>query len=104
MNQFSDYLKDLGFAKGIGFHGFRCILATELHAAGITARDIALLTGHSLIKSVPVLQDHYIHKSSGNVMQRQLAALSLYQPSVQLPVYQRGQFKEKLRKGTKMCP
>ncbi|MGQ5357561.1 integrase, partial [Xanthomonas arboricola pv. corylina] len=40
----------------------------------------------------------------GVSMQRQLAALSLYQPSVQLPVYQRGQFKEKLRKGTKMYP
>ncbi|WP_248842359.1 site-specific integrase [Xanthomonas euvesicatoria] len=104
LNQFSDYLKDLGFAKGIGFHGFRHTLATELHAAGITPQDIALLTGHSLVKSVPVLQDHYIHKSSGNVMQRQLAALLLYQPIVQLPVYQQGQFKEKLRKGAKMYP
>jgi integrase len=103
-NQFSDYLKGLGFAKGVGFHGFRHTLATELHAAGVTPQDIALITGHSLAKSAPVLQTHYIHQGPSQVLNRQTAALTLFNPGITLPVYRPGQFASKLHKSVKMYP
>ncbi len=104
LNQFSLYLKGLGFAKGIGFHGFRHTLATELHAQGITPQDIALITGHSLAKSAPVLQTHYIHQSAGNVLSRQRSAILRFDPQVTLPLYKTGQFASKLSKTAKVYP
>lgn len=104
LNQFGTYLKDLGFPKGVGFHGFRHTLSTELDSTGVNEMDIALITGHSPTKKVPVLQDAYIHKSPERVRARQVAALKQYLPPVNLPVYQRGQFKERLRKGAKFYP
>ncbi|MDO0857500.1 integrase, partial [Xanthomonas campestris pv. campestris] len=104
VNQFAAYLKGLGFGKGIGSHAFRHTLATELDAKGVRVEHIALITGHSLSKKAPVLQDNYVHKSSGNVRKIQIEALDQYQPPVRLPGYVRGQFKERLRKGAKMYP
>lgn len=102
--QLSNYFKDLGFPKGVGFHGFRHTLATELEAAGVSEEDIALITGHSISKKVPVLHTNYIHRSPQLVRERQIAALAKYNPPVVLPAYQRGQFKEKLGKGARMYP
>lgn len=104
LNQFSTYLKDLGFPKGVGFHAFRHTLATELEASGVREEDIALITGHSVSKKVPVLQDAYIHKQPERVRARQIAALKQYLPPVALPVYHRGQFGDRLRKGAKFYP
>ncbi len=102
--QLSSYLKGLGFAKGIGFHGFRHTLATELEAAGVKEEEIALVTGHSISKKVPVLHSNYIARSAQLVRQRQIAALATYNPPIVLPVYQSGQFKKQLRKDAKMYP
>lgn len=104
MNQFAAYLKGLGFGKGIGSHAFRHTLATELDAKGVRVEHIALITGHALNKKAPVLQDNYVHKSAGNTRKIQVQALGHYQPSVKLPSYVRGQFKERLRKGARMYP
>ncbi|MDC6700597.1 hypothetical protein, partial [Leclercia adecarboxylata] len=60
--------------------------------------------GHSISKKVPVLHSNYIHRSPQLVRERQIAALAKYNPPVVLPVYQRGQFKEKLGKAAKMYP
>lgn len=104
LNQFSVYLKDLGFPKGVGFHAFRHTLATDLDNKGVREEDVALITGHSVSKKVPVLQDHYYHRKPDAIRVRQAAALELYRPPVELPVYQRGQFKERLRRGAKFYP
>ncbi len=104
VNQFAAYLKGLGFGKGIGSHAFRHTLATELDAKGVRVEHIALITGHALNKKAPVLQDNYVHKSASNVRKLQGEALAQYQPSVVLPTYVRGQFKERLKKGAKMYP
>ncbi len=104
VNQFAKYLKGLGFGKGIGSHAFRHTLATELDAKGIRIEHIALITGHALNKKAPVLQDNYVHKSAGSTRKIQVEALGHYQPSVTLPNYVRGQFKERLRKGARMYP
>ncbi|WP_340648714.1 site-specific integrase [Pseudoxanthomonas winnipegensis] len=104
LNQFSDYLKSLGFPKGVGFHGFRHTLATELHAAGVTPQDIALVTGHSLAKSAPVLQTHYIHQATTHVLARQIATIDQFKPGVVLSRYVKGQFASKLRKDAKVYP
>ncbi|KFA28671.1 site-specific integrase [Xanthomonas vasicola] len=104
VNQFAVYLKGLGFGKGIGSHAFRHTLATELDAKGVRVEDIALITGHSLNKKVPVLQDSYFHKSPGNVRKIQVEALALYHPPVTLPGYVRGQFKERLSRDAKTYP
>ncbi|UXA69451.1 site-specific integrase [Xanthomonas prunicola] len=104
VNQFAAYLKVLGFGKGIGSHAFRHTLATELDAKGVRVEHIALITGHSLSKKAPVLQDNYVHKSSGNVRKIQIEALAQYQPSVTLPSYVCGQFKERLSRDAKMYP
>lgn len=82
--------KEPGFPKGVGFHAFRHTLATDLDHQGIRAEDVALITGHSVSKKVPVLQDSYYHKKPEAIRKRQLAALSLYRPAVQLTMYRRG--------------
>lgn len=104
LNQFSVYLKDLGFPKGIGFHAFRHTLATDLDNKGVREEDVALITGHSVSKKVPVLQDHYYHRKPDAIRVRQAAALDLYRPPVELPVYERGQFQERLGHGAKIYP
>ncbi|MBA0250494.1 site-specific integrase [Stenotrophomonas maltophilia] len=104
VNQFAKYMKELGFGKGIGSHAFRHTLATELDAKGVRVEHIALITGHSLNKRAPVLQENYVHKSAANVRKIQVEALAQYQPSVTLPSYVRGQFKERLSKEAKMYP
>jgi len=104
VNQFAAYLKGLGFAKGIGFHAFRHTLATELDAKGVREEHIALITGHSVSKKVPVLQESYIHKSQELVRQTQIHALALYRPAVTPTPYVRGQFRARLCKTAKVYP
>lgn len=104
VNQFGAYLKGVGFAKGIGSHAFRHTLATELDAKGVPIEHIALITGHSLNKRAPVLQDNYVHKSASHVRKTQAEALAHYQPSISVPMYVRGQFRERLSKETRMYP
>ncbi|MBB5879650.1 integrase [Xanthomonas arboricola] len=98
LNQFSSYLKDLGFPKGVGFHAFRHTIATELYHRDVPQEEGALITGHSLNKKVPVLQDYYLHKRPDRIRVKQARALELYRPSVELPRYQAGQFKERAAK------
>lgn len=104
LSQFGRYLKDLGFPKGVGFHAFRHTLATDLDHQGVRVEDVALITGHSVSKKVPVLQDHYYHKKPDAIRLRQKTALALYRPNVTLPTYARGQFKELLTKQYKFYP
>jgi len=104
LNQFGRYLKDLGFPKGVGFHAFRHTLATDLDHKGIRVEDVALITGHSLNKKVPVLQDAYLHTKPEAVRSRQQGALNQFKPPVTLPVYQRGQFRKALGRREKFYP
>ncbi|MFA1749438.1 integrase, partial [Xanthomonas sp. NCPPB 2922] len=91
---FGRYLKSLGFPKGIGFHAFRHTLATELDVQDVPEKEIALVTGHSTDPRdrVQVLRRHYLHKKPQVTRSKQINALELYQPNVDLPRYQRGQF------------
>ena len=104
LNQFGRYLKDLGFPKGVAFHAFRHTPATDLDNQGVPAEEVALITGHSVSKRVPVLQATYYHRKAEAVRVRQSRALALYRPPVKLPVYQRGQLQERLRPGAKVYP
>ncbi len=104
LNQFSGYLKGLGFSKGVGFHAFRHTFATELHHQGISDEDIALVTGHSVSKKVPVLHEAYFHKKPAVAKTKQIRVLESYKPPVELPVYKRGQFKAVLGGRAKFYP
>ncbi|MDT3488785.1 site-specific integrase [Stenotrophomonas maltophilia group sp. msm4] len=104
LNQFSTYLKSLGFGKGIGLHAFRHTIATELHHEGVPDEDIALLTGHSISKKVPVLHEAYFHKKPQLARRKQIDLLNRYAPPVQLPIYQRGQFAKQLSDPGKFYP
>jgi len=103
---FGRYLKGLGFEKGIGFHAFRHTLATELDANDVPEKEIALVTGHSTDPRdrVQVLRKHYLHKRPQVTRSKQIKALDLYQPAVELPRYQRGQFAKWLDDESKFYP
>lgn len=101
IKQFGEYLKQLGFSKGVGFHAFRHSFVTELENEGVRVEEIALITGHTTAAKVPVLEGSYVHKTPDRVRARQLKVLSMYQPPVQLPVYSKGQFAARLRQGAK---
>ncbi|MEG8127152.1 integrase, partial [Xanthomonas hortorum pv. gardneri] len=103
---FGRYLKTLGFEKGIGFHAFRHTLATELDVNDVPEKQIALVTGHSTDsrEHVKVLREHYLHKRSRVTRSKQISALELYQPNVELPRYQRGQFASCLADSNKFYP
>lgn len=83
----------MGFPPGVGFHAFRHTIATELNYKGIADEDIALVTGHSISKKVPVLHEAYFHKKPALARTKQIAVLEQYRPDVVLPVYQAGQFR-----------
>lgn len=104
LNQFSAYMKTLGFPKGVGFHAFRHTIATELHHQGVSDEDIALVTGHSLSKRVPVLHEAYFHKKPALARTKQIKVLAAYRPPVELPIYQRGQFSKELSDPKKFYP
>jgi len=103
---FGRYLKGLGFEKGIGFHAFRHTLATELDANDVPEKEIALVTGHSTDPRdrVQVLRKHYLHKRPQVTRSKQIKALDLYQPAVELPRYQPGQFAKWLSDSSKFYP
>ncbi|TSK01612.1 site-specific integrase [Xanthomonas citri pv. glycines] len=103
---FGRYLKALGFPKGIGFHAFRHTLATELDVQDVPEREIALVTGHATDKRerVEVLRTHYLHKRPAVTRAKQMKALELYQPKVELPRYQRGQFSSQLSDTSRFYP
>lgn len=90
----------------IGFHAFRHTLATELDVNDVPEKQIALVTGHSTDPRdrVQVLREHYLHKRSQATRSKQISALELYQPNVELPRYQRGQFAKQLGRGAKFYP
>lgn len=103
LNQFSRYMKDLGFASGVGY-AFRHTIATELHHLGVSDEDIALVTGHSISKRVPVLHEAYFHKKPAQARLKQIRVFEQYRPDVKLPVYQTGQFKGALSDPRKFYP
>ena len=103
LNQFSVYMKQRGFPKGLGFHGFRHTLATNLRHARVPLEDIASITGHTARQEFPVLEK-YTQTANPLERPRQLAALALFQPTVTVPKYQRGQFKKQLGKDAKFYP
>lgn len=105
--EFGSYLKDLGFANGIGFHAFRHTLATDLDDQGVSEADVATLTGHALDKKVATLHDNYYHpgeRQPQHRKHRQKNALKLYRPEVQVPTYQSGQFDKVLAPGNVFYP
>jgi len=104
LNQFSRYMKDLGFPKGVGFHAFRHTIATELHHQGVADEDIALVTGHSISKKVPVLHEAYFHKKPAVARVKQISVLAQYRPDVKLPIYEAGQFRDALSNPRKFYP
>lgn len=104
LRQFGRYLRDLGFPKGLGFHAFRHTLATDLHHQGVPEESIALITGHSVSKRVPVLHEAYFHKKPEQMRRKQIEALASYRPAVELPVYRRGQFTETFCDRVKLHP
>lgn len=91
LNQFSTYLKDLGFSKGIGFHAFRHTFVTALSQRGVRDADIALLTGHSKGGEYKVVQV-YKKKKPLDEAERRWAALQAFEPDVSVPRYRAGQF------------
>jgi integrase len=102
--QFGAYLKTMGFPKGVGFHAFRHTFATEVYQRGVSDEDIALVTGHSVSKRVPVLHDAYFHKKPELARAKQSRVLGTYSLPLTLPVYQRGQFRTALGKRAKFYP
>lgn len=91
--QLSRFLKkEHGLDKGVVFHAFRHLFVTSLEEVGVSKELIATMTGHTIKKTVPVLETHYLHVSPGLLRQRQVDALAKFNPGVQLPQYRKGQF------------
>lgn len=72
----------------------------------VPEREIALVTGHSTDPRdrVQVVRKHYLHKKPQVPRSKQISALELYRPSVELPRYQRGQFASQLSDASKFYP
>ncbi|MBZ3921544.1 hypothetical protein Xtri_18570 [Xanthomonas campestris pv. trichodesmae] len=51
-----------------------------------------------------MLRRHYLHKKPQVTRSKQISALELYQPNVELPRYKRGQFAEWLIDSSKFYP
>jgi integrase len=94
ISDFKRHLQKMGIAgKQIAFHAFRHYFITSLVEAGEDPELIATITGHAARKTVPVLQNHYVHVSQQLHRQQQVAAMAKLAPPVKLPRYKKGQFK-----------
>lgn len=105
--QFARYLREHHphIEKGLAFHGFRHTLSTALGLSGVAVELIASITGHSGdAEKFPVLQKHYLHLSTKQRRDDQLAALDGYKPEIDVPKYVRGQFAKKLGPKGKKYP
>ncbi|MBN6111393.1 hypothetical protein JR063_07400 [Xanthomonas sp. CFBP 8700] len=51
-----------------------------------------------------MLRKHYFHKKPHVTRSKQLSALALYRPNLEIPRYQRGQFASCLADPSKFCP
>ena len=104
-NQFSKFLKQRqDIEKGVVFHSFRHLFVTLLEEAGTPRELIASMTGHTVKQNVPVLESHYIHLRPSMLRQRQVDALAKFNPGVQLPRYQPGQFAAAYRADARIYP
>lgn len=104
-NQFSRFLKQKhGLEKGVVFHAFRHLFVTSLEEAGVAKELIATMTGHTIKKTVPVLETHYLHVRPAVLRQRQVEALGKFDPGVELPKYKKGQFKKAYGADARMHP
>jgi integrase len=101
--QFGVYLKELEFGTGIGFHAFRHVFITHLSKKRVHDSDLALLTGHSKGNDYPVLQ---VYKHPAEVLDDQAKwdAIVKFTPSVEMPRYRKGQFREALSDPSKFYP
>lgn len=103
--QFSRFLKlEHQMEKGLVFHSFRHLFISSLEEAGVPVERIASITGHTIKQTVPVLQEHYVHKQAETVRQRQVEDMAKFRPGVHLPRYRRGQFSAAYRKDARMYP
>lgn len=88
----------------MGLHACRHTLATELDVNNVPQKEIELATGHSTEPRHRVLRKHYLHKKPQVTRSKQISALELYRPNVELPSYQRGQFAKLLADPNKFYP
>ncbi|QEX79432.1 hypothetical protein F6Y24_01690 [Xanthomonas arboricola pv. pruni] len=51
-----------------------------------------------------MLRRHYLHKKPQVTRSKQISALELYQPNIELPRYQRGQFSSQLSDAGQFYP
>lgn len=103
--QFSKHLHEvLELPSGFSFHLFRHTLATALELQNVKPELIATITGHEIRKSVPVLQEVYLHGQPSRLVEQQVEAIALFKPPVTLPSYVRGQFARQLGPNAKFYP
>lgn len=90
----------------MGLRACRHTLATELDVNDVPQKEIELATSHSTDPRdrVQVLRKHYLHKKPQVTRSKQVSALELYRPNVELPSYQRGQFAKLLADPNKFYP
>lgn len=78
---------------------------TDLKQQGYLDRDVAIITGHATAQErVETIKRHYDHPTSPKrrrakpvIRQWQKEVLDSYQPPVELPRYERGQFNRVLK-------
>lgn len=90
--------------KGLVFHSFRHLFVTSLEEAGVQKELIASMTGHTVRTTVPVMETHYLHVRPALLKHRQFEALAKFDPGVQLPKYQKGQFSDCYGADAKLHP
>lgn len=106
--QFGSYLSGRIKAEaGMGFHTFRHTAPSEWGDAGADDRLVASITGHEPKQragEVPTLRKRYMHGKSPILRARQRDAMLTFQPPIQLPRYEPGQFSKSFEKGAKLYP
>lgn len=113
--QLTSYFQELGFAKGVRFHAFRHTIISDLIQQGVDDRDIALIMGHAnaseKAKAKSTARRHYDHPTSPKLRPKksglrpwQSEILSSFDPVVQLPRYEKGQFRHCLMRDALVHP
>ncbi|WP_102252069.1 hypothetical protein [Xanthomonas arboricola] len=68
--------------KTLVVHAFRHAITAKLYHRDVPQEELAFITKHSLMKTVSVLQDYYLHKRPDRARVKQSRALELYRPGL----------------------
>lgn len=105
IQQFGTYLRaNTELRSGIATHAFRHTLSSALADEDVSPEIVASITGHQDGYAKSGNLGRYVRKNQSKLRPKQVEALALFKPGIELPAYTPNQFEEMLGPNGKQYP